>query len=240
MATKAQRVARLLLKNRRYIDGFWPPLIKGQPASRKRANKFFLACIIDYRQPANRAWENARRLAEDILDDPEYLWHHITSVSRAHWQTKKRDYDLHWLSAAHNRVWRIGIDIVAHYKGDARSIWKGQAPAVVLARLMKMRVGPQISPMVVGALCDTDQIQGIGDVKVDIHVRRVLGRALRGYEFTPSEAPIVLETTRHMWPENPWLLDEPLYSLGKGVCYAANPACSDCYLHRECTFYKAI
>jgi hypothetical protein len=71
MATKAQRVAQLLLKNRRYEDGFWPGLSKGKPASLKNANKFFLACIIDYRQRPNEPWKNARRFAEDILSNPD-------------------------------------------------------------------------------------------------------------------------------------------------------------------------
>jgi endonuclease III len=101
-----------------------------------------------------------------------------------------------------------------------------------------MKVGEQISRMIVGALCDTEQIQGSGDVKVDTHVRRVLGRVLRGSPFTLSEAPIALEKTREMWRENPWLLDEPLYSLGKQFCYASNPDCDDCYLQKECTFNR--
>jgi hypothetical protein len=238
MATKHQRITQLLLENHRYEDGFWPWLTKGSPALRKQANKFFLYCIINCYQPAKTAWVNTRRFAEEILGDPDYLWHQITSVSFAQWQSKKRAYELHRIQAFHDRVWRIGKDIVAQYRGDARNIWKGQAPDVVLTRLTEMRVGPRISPMIVGALCDTDQIQGIGDVKADTHVLRVLGRVLRGSPFTTSEVPTVLETTRQMWPDNPWLLDEPLYSLGQERCYAPNPNCGDCYLRRECTFYK--
>ena len=139
---------------------------------------------------------------------------------------------------AHERVWRIGKDIVTYYGGDARKIWMGQPPDIVLHRLNKMRVGKQISRMIVGALCDTDQIQGRGDVKVDTHVRRVLGRVLRGNPFSISEVPIVIEKTREIWPENPWLLDEPLYALGKHFCYASNPHCDDCYLQKICTFNR--
>jgi len=197
-----------------------------------------LGCILDYQMPAEIAWENARRLAEDIFSNPNDLWHHISGVPLSKWKMKWEEYKLHRFPKAHERVWRIGRDIVAHYGGDARNIWKGQSPDVVLDRLNQMKVGEQISRMVVGALCDADQIQGSGDVKVDTHIRRVLGRVLRGSPFTPSEAPIVLEKTREMWPENPWLLDEPLYSLGKEFCYASNPDCDDCYLQKECTFNR--
>lgn len=240
MATKAQRVTQLLLRNRQYEDGFWPWLSKGKPASLKDANKFLLGCILDYQINANVAWENARRFAEDILGDPDYLWHRITSVSRSEWSSKKREYALHRFPIAHKRVWRIGRDVVAHYGGDARKIWKGQTTDAVLVRLNRMRVGEQISRMIVGGLCDTDQIQGSGDVKADIHVRRVLGRVFRGEPFTVSEVPIVLETTRQMWRENPWLLDGPLYLIGTNFCYASDPECKHCYLQRECTFHKTI
>lgn len=193
MATKDRRIAQLLLENRWYEDGFWPGLIKGKPASLKNANKFFLACIIDYQQRPNQPWESARRFAEDILNNPNDLWHRITSVSLSKWQSKRREYGLHRFPKAHERVWRIGKDIVTYYGGDSRKIWMGQPPDIVLHRLNKMRVGEQISRMIVGALCDTDQIQGHGDVKVDTHARRVLGRVLRGNPYSLSEAPIVLE-----------------------------------------------
>jgi endonuclease III len=197
-----------------------------------------LGCILDYQMPAEIAWENARRVAEDIFGNPNDLWHQISGVPLSKWNMKWEEYKLHRYPKAHERVWRIGRYIVAHYGGDARNIWKGQPPDVVLDRLNQMKVGEQISRMIVGALCDTDQIQGSGDVKVDTHLRRVLGRVLRGSPFTPSEAPIVLEKTRVMWPENPWLLDEPLYSLGKEFCYASNPDCGYCYLQKECTFNR--
>src|SRR5215510_12443133 len=96
MATKAQRVAQLLLKNRWYEDGFWPPLKKGKPASRKDANKFFLACIIDYQTRANEVWEKTMpRFAEKILGDPNNLWQCITSMSLSAWRKKQNEYALH-------------------------------------------------------------------------------------------------------------------------------------------------
>ena len=43
-----------------------------------------------------------------------------------------------------------------------------------------MGVGPQLSRMTAGALHDTKQIVGPGELKADIHVRRVLGRVFTG------------------------------------------------------------
>jgi endonuclease III len=137
-------------------------------------------------------------------------------------------------------VWRIGNEIVAKYDGDARNIWKGQSPDVVLGRLLELRVGEQISRMIVGALIDTEQIKGSGDVKVDIHVRRVLGRVLRGEGYSVKEVRIVIEKTREMYPKNPWMLDKPLYELGNYTCKAANPDCQNCYLRKKCAYYKNL
>jgi len=72
------------------------------------------------------------------------------------------------------------------------------SPTGVLEQLNALKVGEQIARMVVGALIDTQQIVGSGDVKADIHVRRVLGRLLMGRMLNPGEA---LEMTREMNPQ---------------------------------------
>lgn len=46
--------------------------------------------------------------------------------------------------------------------------------------------------MVVGALIDTAHLHGKGDVKADMHVRRVLGRLLNVTEFAPDQTGQVL------------------------------------------------
>jgi endonuclease III len=92
--------------------------------------------------------------------------------------------------------------------------------------------------MVVGALIDTRKLTGKGDVKVDVHVRRVLGRAVRGHEFLLQETGQVIDLTRSMHPANPWLLDRPLFLLGKQVCEAEEPECSSCFLQSACVHYS--
>lgn len=236
MNSKSQSVATTLLNNRKDEDiEFWSWLgkSKGKTTDIKSANKFLLGSILDYRILAENAWENARRFAEDILGDPDDLWGCITINSKSQWISKKNEYSLHWLLQAHERIWRIGNEIVTLYDGDARKIWADQTPAIVLERLNELRVGEQIARMIVGALIDTEQILGSGDVKADIHIRRVLGRVLTGELLSPDKAT---EITRKMNPENPWLLDKPLYLIGKNYCLASIPICDKCYLNNECTF----
>ena len=235
--TRPERISRLLIAHRDRPEGFWPWLdeLKGKPADTKRANKFLLGCVLDYQMKAEVVWENARRLAEDILGDPEKLWNKIASVSEEEWMSKRTEYRLHRFPAAHKRVWRIATDVIDLYDGDARNIWTGRSPSAVQRRLDSIRVGEQIGRMVVGALMDTGQINGTGDVKADIHVCRVLGRSTQGRDLTPQRATAL---TRRIYPDNPWFLDQPLYRLGKNVCTALQPACQSCFLSDECIFYK--
>jgi endonuclease III len=236
MNEKIKTIAEQLLQNRGKDREFWYWLKPDQPPSIKDANKFMLASILDYQMRAEVAWENARRLAEDIFGDPNDLWQRITSISLEEWNKKRQEYSLHRFPKGHERVWTIGKRIVQQYEGDARNIWEDQSIEATSYRLLDLGVGEQISRMIVGALIDTGQITGKGDVKVDIHVRRVLGRILHGNEFSDSEIETVIEITREMNPENPWLLDRPLYLLGKQICVATDPKCSSCYMRTNCEF----
>ncbi|MEX1185810.1 MAG: hypothetical protein WEA80_04415 [Gemmatimonadaceae bacterium] len=236
MNADPRQIASLLLANRNSDASFWRWLQPGQPLSRKGANKFLVGAILDYQIPASTAWENARRLAEDILGDPEDLWHAITAVSLEEWMARKTAYSLHRFPKGHERVYTIGCRVVAQYQGDARNVWMGGSIEATLYRLNDLGVGQQLSRMVVGGLIDAGFLSGTADVKVDRHVRRVLGRLLRGAEFSTEETSSVVEQTRSMHPENPWLLDRPLYSLGQSTCLARNPECPSCFMRTACSY----
>ncbi len=222
-----QTVSKLLLENRdENVSWVWLEL--GKKPTKKEANKFMLSSILDFQMNVDRVIENDRRLSEDILGDPEDLWHKVTQVSLDEWEMKRNAYKLHRFPSGHKRVWTIGKRIVEEYKGDSRNIWNDNQPTdVILRRFEKLGAGEQISRMIVGALIDTGQIDGRGDVKVDVHVRRVLGRILQATEFSTKKANKVIEIIRKMNPENPWLLDldRPLFYLGKGLCSAEFTEC---------------
>src|SRR5258706_12857507 len=173
MDKKAQAVAQILLKNRGGEDAVvWRWLKPNQPISMKDANKFLLACILDYQIRAKTAWGNAKRLSENILGDPDQLWDEVTSVKLPEWQSKWKEYSLHRYPKGHERVWTIGRRIVRQYDGDARKIWDTHSIEETLDRLTDLRVGEQISRMVVCALIDTGHLKGQGDGKGDSHVGR--------------------------------------------------------------------
>ena len=237
---RLRRIAEQLLKLRGERGGefFWPWLeeLEGRSVDKKRANKFLLGCILDWQIHADRAWENARRLAEDVVGDPEDLWGAIAAIPLAQWMERFNQYSLHRFQKGHERVWTIGRRVRSQYRGDARNIWKDVPPSEALSRLEDLGVGEQISRMVVGALMDTGQIEGIGDVKPDRHVCRVLGRILEGSPLQPDQ---VVYASRQLSPENPWLLDRPLYLIGKEFCFAQDPNCPACPIRAECKYYAS-
>jgi endonuclease III len=205
--------------------------------SKRNANKFLLGSILDYQIPGHVAWENARRLTEQILDDPANLWEEVTSTSQSRWKRKWRKYKLHRFPAAHDRVWRIGKEIVRHYHGDAREIWENQNSEIVLRRLGNLRVGKQLSRMVVGSLIDSGHIRGAGDIKVDRHIRRCFGRLFVGRGFSEREVDEVTKITRIMHPSNPWVLDWPLFTLATTVCTSRDPKCVNCEFRTDCSYF---
>ena len=203
---------------------------------KRSANKFMLASILNYQMNAAQVWDNAQQFAEETLRNPGNLWTAIIKIRKWDTPTVFRRYQLHRFPAAHQRVRRIGKEIVKHYKGDAREIWKGQKPNGVLSRLNGMRVGQKISRMIIGALSDTKQISGVGELAPDIHVRRVLGRVFNGEIISADKAIRIAE---EMVPRKSWKLDAPLYRLGQSKCKKTNPDCEDCYLREECNYYTA-
>ena len=221
----------------------WPWLTEVQMLDKRRANKFMLGAIVDYQVPANQAWENARRFAEDSLNDPDDLWREIVERwTEDQWNSRStwKECALHRrFPTGHNRVRAVGLDILRQYDGDSRSIWQGQHPEEVLCRLDRLGksgVGPQLSRMIVGALIEAGQIIGSGQFKADTHVRRVLGRVFDGKKVS---APRALQIGEHLFSENSWQIDAVLYLHGKDTCTHSNPYCHRCFLEHHCTYRSA-
>lgn len=231
---RMQQIAGLLLANRNGTEE-WGEIsrLDGKPCSKRIANKFLACCLLDYQMDSNVAWRNGCRLVEDTLGDPDDVWRAITSVPEPEWLSRWSEYKLHRFPAGHNRLWRIGKVICDRYDGDARRIWEGKDSAQVVERLLALGAGDQISRMIVGALRDCGQVQGTSDVKADVYVCRVLGRAVIG---KPTDPDTAAGLARQLHPADPWQLDWPLWNVGKSCCEATHPNCLRCYLAPHCAY----
>jgi hypothetical protein len=149
---------------------------------------------------------------------------------------KHEEYRIHRFPNAHHRLWKIGKRICDEYEGDARRIWESKEPRAVLERLWNIGAGDQLSRMIVGALRDSDQIGGVAsDVKGDVSVCRVLGRAIIG---KPTDAETAVKLARKLHPADPWQLDYSLWDIGSHWC-KTQPICSKCYLAPHCAYALA-
>jgi len=231
--TALRQVADILIKNRS-IDRsgwYWIGESGREARSKKSANKYILACVLDYQMRLPAPWDNAKRFAEQVLGDPESLWETIVSEPLSRWAKRFSEYKLHRFPAAHERVWKIGKAIVDRYDGDARIIWDGTTADQATQRLIEIGLGDQLSRMAVGGLYDCGWLQGACDLKADIHVKRVLGRVFFGRLATPDEA---IDLSRRMHPKNPWLLDNALWNIGSSYCRPNEPKCDSCFLRGLC------
>lgn len=233
MPVNLKKLRTLMLEHAITIkDDYHAPWLDENTLSMRNANKFLLGSILDYQIKADLAWNNARRLSEEILGNPPKLWHKIVnSYSRKQWASKWRPFSLHRFPVAHDRVWRIGAEIVDQYDGDARKIWQRNPPSAILSELTNMRCGEEISRMIVGCLITSGHVKGTGDVKVDIHVKRVLGSIVDKKNLFSQEAR---DLARKIYSANPWQIDLPLYDIGRRYCTKSWLYCDDCPVSAEC------
>lgn len=234
MANELAQIAALLLDNRAG-RGDWG---LGSECSKGVANTFLICCLLDYQWDADVAWKKGEHLVKD-LGDPEKVWETISSFSREAWDSKYEEYGKpHRFRRGYSRLWGIANNICARYDGDARNIWLGKTAFDALVHLWALGAGDQISRMIVGGLRDCGQIRGgSGDVKADVHVRRVLGRAAEGEEISAADPEKAVRLARQLNPD-PWQLDWPLWSVGKSYCRPTTPDWPNCYLRPHCVYYR--
>jgi hypothetical protein len=245
---RLQHIAALLLEHRAgKVDWGEISRLEGRECPKGIANTFLICCLLDWKWDTDVAWgkgENlVKQLGEESRDpDAEKLWATISSRSKDEWDSKYEHYGKpHRFRKGYTRLWGISNTICDWYDGDARKIWSGKSPFEALIHLWALGAGDQISRMVVGALRDCGQIKGdSGDVKPDVHLRRVLGRAVDGQEISAANPAKVIDLTRQLNPTDPWLLDWPLWNIGKAHCRPTSPNCAGCYLSPHGIYYRRL
>lgn len=242
MTNNLQQIAALLLEHRDSGTD-WGKIssYKRGECPKRIANRFLICCLLDWQWDADLAWKRGEHLADELekRGDPDDLWARISSFSKEEWDSKYEEFGRpHRFHRGYQRLWSIANDMCTRYEGDARNIWSGKSSFETLVHLWALGAGDQISRMIVGALRDCDQIEGdSGDVKADLHLRRVLGRAVYGEEIRATEAAKVIQLTRNL-NADPWKLDLPLWNIGKSYCRPTSPNCPNCYLRLHCVYYQ--
>jgi endonuclease III len=240
MKNKDKAILQKLMDHQKTIKNFYeiPFLQKNKNPNKKDANKFFLWGILNYQMQVKRVTENAKKLSETIFGNTNELWDKIAKDKLTQWNNKYKQYSIHKFPKAHERVWRIGREIVKNYHGDARDIWKGQRANVVLKRLTEMRVGKQLSRFICKCLIENKIIKGSVDVKADSNILNVIGRVYEGKSIPQKHEDRVISITRRIYPQNPSKIDLSLYDIGKQYCKKTTPKCAECPMRTNCDYYR--
>lgn len=221
-------------------ESFWPWIEATDRLSQRRANKFLFYCLLDYQMRSGTAQMNTSRFVKQH-DDPADLWATVCSYSTRRWASlaARPETRLHRFAKAHEKVRYVAEVITAEFDGDARQIWQGRSADAVLRILLDtLTMGPQLARMAVLGLLECGHIDGDSLPKADVHVRRVLGRVVRGKEFSTAEVAQADRTIRRAMPEKGWQLDLPLYTLGRRHCLGRDPKCSECPARRLCAYNR--
>lgn len=232
----SEALLKIRLENCRFKKSEWGLLFSSPSGgiTRKEANKFLCACFLDFRSGKSDIWDNTIFFIEEILSDPENIWKAIHNHSQEEWKERFYDYNIHPDIAVHERLWTISNNMLRFYAGDGRLIWSGyeDSPEEVYKRLNVLHIPRSVSCLIIGALKDEKLVNGPFDIVGDIVDARVIGRMIcgDGNDITPLKARRI---ARIIAPEDPWVLDRPLYLIGSAWC-GPGPKCRACPVHFSC------
>ena len=198
---------------------------------------FVLACIMDRRIKAEKAWVVPYRIAEKLGDFA------IATLGRQSLDDIKElmggPNPLHYMFNVMAEYFYSGVQrIIKRYSGDAGSIWRGSPPsAEVVYRFLEFDgVGPKIATMATNILARDFKVPFSDYVSIDIsadtHVRRVFGRL--GLCESAASADKIIYKARALNPEFPGMMDLACWEIGKNWCKPSKPECTTCFMADLC------
>jgi endonuclease III len=221
-----------------------PTVFTGVPAADALLNDlahhphaFVLACVMDRRIRAERAWLIPYRVSEGLGG---FSFERLLQLSLDDVRTLLTVPEpLHRFPAEMSRNFHEAIaTIQTAYGGHADRIWSDTpSSAEVVSRFLRFRgVGPKIATMATNILARDFKVPLAdyysADVSADVHVRRVFWRlGLTTGQDRPEEA---IYAARALHPAFPGLMDFPAWEIGRGWCRPQEPRCSECYMRPVC------
>ncbi len=197
---------------------------------------FLFACIMDRQMPSTRVWEIPFKLKQ-LLGDFEFST--LLALSEKEIVDLFEEHNLHRFPKIMGKnIYRAIRLIHEKYDDNASNIWNDTPSShELVSRLLEFDgVGQKIASMTTTILARNFKISlsdySAIDVSVDVHVKRVLER-LGIVEKGLSEDAIRYKV-RALFPENPGLIDLPLWDIGYRYCKPKKPLCSECYMENSC------
>lgn len=146
------------------------------------------------------------------------------------------------LAAAKQEELEKDIHSTGFYKNKAKNIiacantlveqYNGEVPRDIEALTNLAGVGRKTANVIRGNIYQEPSIV------VDTHVKRISKRL----GFTTEEDPVKIEfDLMKRLPKEQWIAyNIQIITLGRTICVARNPKCSECFLREDCIYFKQI
>jgi len=197
---------------------------------------FVLACIMDRRVKAERAWLIPYRISRRLGG---FSMAALRSPSRDEvYRLMTQPEPLHFLINKMSDFFLAVQRVNSHYGSDASRIWTGKpSGAMVVCRFLEFDgVGPKIGNMAANILARDFKIPFSDyyaiDISADVHVRRVFSRL--GLCAADATAEQVKYRAKALYPEFPGMMDLPCWEIGRSWCKPRGPECTGCYTQDLC------
>ena len=198
---------------------------------------FVLACIMDQRIKAERAWLIPYHFKQRL---GSFSFDKLKSLSQS--KTMKlmsKPTALHIYCNKMSDYFYSAIKLIANkYRDNAALIWNNKpSSSDVVSRFLEFRgAGPKIANMATNILVRRFKIKLSDyraiDISADVHVDRVFKR-LGLIQQDASKEQLILQV-RSISHEFPGLMDYPSWVIGKNWCRSNNPKCNECFMNDLC------
>ncbi len=181
---------------------------------------FILACLMNRRNKAEKAWQIPYLIAKDLGD---FSITTLGSKTLSYYQDLFTRLKLH--NHSHNMAsifYKAVQKIITDYHGDVSLIWKNTpSSAKVIFELLHFEgCGPKIATMAANILARQFNIEFSDyysiDISVDTHVRTVISRM---YDIKEHKDALIIYKVRELYPHFPGIIDYTCWEVGRLYCH---------------------
>lgn len=188
---------------------------------------FVLACLMDKKIKAERAWAIPYKIYKELKSFDIYK---LKEKGKGYYKDLFNKNKFHIFNNDMAEVFYNGIcRIIDKYEGKANKIWNDNpSSATVVYRFLEFDgCGIKIATMAANILAREFKIPMLDyysiDISPDVHIRRVLYRL--GFIEKNAKVERVIYKARELNPEYPGLIDYLCWEIGKNYC---KPKFKDC------------
>lgn len=204
----------------------------------KCPHAFVLACLMDKKIKAERAWAIPYKIYKEVGTFNIYK---LKEKGKEYYKELFNKNKFHIFNNDMAEVFYNGVcHIVDKYEGKANKIWNDNpSSATVVYRFLEFYgCGIKIATMAANILARQFKIPMKDyysiDISPDVHVRRVLYRL--GFIEKNAKVERVIYKARELNPEYPGLIDYLCWEIGKNYCRPkiGDCKCEDCDMNEVC------